>query len=87
MLVIRTDDHYDYVDDLLLDSLIKSNQIVKFKRNRAWVTVGIAPIRANKRGRVLNGTDRLTINDSIFIREYRRAISEQLCLVPRCIGQ
>jgi len=75
MLVIRTNNQYDYVDDFLLDSLIKSNEIVKFKRNRAWVTVGIAPIRANKRDRVCNGADRLAINDSIFVREYRKASS------------
>ena len=73
MLVIRTDNHYDYVDDFMLDSLIKSKEIVKFKRNTAWVTVREASIRANKRDRVFNGTDRLAINDSIFVREYRRA--------------
>ena len=56
MLVIAPITNSDYVDDFLLDSLIKSNEIVKFKRNRAWVTVGIAPIRANKRDRVFNGT-------------------------------
>jgi hypothetical protein len=72
MLVIRTDNHYDYVDDVILDSLIKSKEIVKFKRNTAWVTVGEIPVRANPRDRVFNGTDRLAINDSIFVREYRR---------------
>jgi hypothetical protein len=73
MLVIRTDNRYDYVDDCMLDSLIKSKEIVKFKRNTAWVTVGVAPIRANKRDRVFNGTDRLAINDLMFVREYRKA--------------
>jgi len=73
MLVIRTDNHYDYVNDFMLDSLIKSKEIVKFKRNSAWVTVGEVPIRTNQRDRILNGTDRLAINDSIFVREYRRA--------------
>jgi hypothetical protein len=77
MLVIRTDNHYDYVNDFILDSLIKSKQIVKFKRNTEWVNVGAAPIRGNKQDRVFNDTNsnsnRLAINDSIFIREYRRA--------------
>ena len=75
MLVIRTDNHYDYVNDFMLDSLIKSKQIVKFKRNAEWVNVGAVPIRGNKQDRVFNGTnsDRLAMNDSIFIREYRRA--------------
>ena len=73
MLVIRTDNHYDYVDDSMLESLIKSKEIVKFKRNTAWVTVGEVPIRANKRDRAFKGADRLAINDLIFVREYRRA--------------
>ena len=75
MLVIRTDNHYDYVNDFMLDSLIKSKQIVKFKRNTEWVNVGKAPIGGFKQDIVFNGTNsnRLAINDSIFIREYRRA--------------
>ena len=75
MLVIRTDNHYDYVNDFILDSLIKSKQIVKFKRNTGWVNVGADPLRGNKQDRVFNGTNsnRLAMNDSIFIREYRRA--------------
>jgi len=73
MLVIRNDNHYDYVNDTMLDSLIKSKEIVKFKRNAEWVKVGAAPIRGNKPDRVFNGNNKLAINDSIFIREYRRA--------------
>jgi hypothetical protein len=75
MLVIRNDNHYDYVNDVMLDSLIESKQIVKFKRNTKWVNVQTAPVRSNKKDRVFNGTNsnRLAINDSIFIREYRKA--------------
>ena len=75
MLVMRTDNHYDYVKDFMLDSLIKSKQIVKFKLNAEWVNVGSDSIRGIKQERVLNGSNskRLAINDSIFIREYRRA--------------
>jgi hypothetical protein len=75
MLVVRTDNHYDYVNDFMLDSLIKSKQIVKFKRNTGWVNVKENQIRDSKQDRVFNGTNsnRLAINDSIFIREYRRA--------------
>jgi len=75
MLVVRTDNHYDYVNDFMLDSLIKSKQIVKFKRNTVWVNVKENQIRDSKQDRVFNGTNsnRLAINDSIFIREYRRA--------------
>jgi hypothetical protein len=73
MLVIRTDDHYDYVDDSLLDSLIKSKNIARFKRNTEWVTVGSYPMRVISRHKAVNGADRLAINDSIFVREYCRA--------------
>ena len=75
MLVVRTDNHYDYVNDFMLGSLIKSKQIVKFKRNAGWVNMQADPIRGNKQDRVFNGTNsnRLAMSDSIFIREYRRA--------------
>jgi len=75
MLVIRTDNHYDYVNDFMVDSLIKSKEIVKFKHNTEWVGVGAEPIRGNKQDRVFNGTNsnRLAINDSIFVRADRRA--------------
>ena len=72
MLVVRTDNHYDYVNDTMLDSLIKSKEIVEFKRNTEWVKVGAAPIMGNKPDRVFKGNNRLAINDSIFIREYHR---------------
>jgi hypothetical protein len=73
MLVVCTDNHYDYVSDFMLDSLIKSKQIVKFKRNTEWVNVGSVPIRGNKQNRVFNSTNsnRLAVNDSIFVRADR----------------
>ncbi|GAB6269531.1 MAG: hypothetical protein PHW12_07045 [Smithella sp.] len=74
MLVVRNDNHYDCVDDFMLDSLIKSKEIVKFKRNTEWVKVGVAPIRSNKPDREFNGNNRLAINDSIFVRADRNAI-------------
>ena len=75
MLVVRTDNHYDYINDFMLDSLIKSKQIVKFKRNTGWVNVGENQIRDSKQDRVFNDTNsnRLAINDLVFIHEYRRA--------------
>lgn len=57
MLVVRTDNHYDYVNYFMLDSLIKSKQIVKFKRNTGWVNVGADQIRDGKQDRVFNGTN------------------------------
>lgn len=73
MLVIRNDNHYDYVNDTTLDSLIKSKEIVKFKRNTEWVKVEAAPIRGNKQDRVFHGNSRLAINDLIFVRADRKA--------------
>jgi hypothetical protein len=74
MLVIRTDKRYDYVDDFMLENLIKSKEIIKFKRNTEWVSIGTAPAPAGEstQNSAFNA-DRLAINDSIFVREYRKA--------------
>lgn len=72
VLVVRTDNHYDYVNDFMLDSMIKSKEIVKFKRNTEWVNVGAAPVRDSKQNRVFH-SNRLAINDSIFVRADRSA--------------
>jgi hypothetical protein len=73
MLVMRNDKHYDYVNDFMLDGLIKSKKIVKFKRNTEWVNAEAAPIRGNKPDRVFHSSNRLAINDSIFVRADRSA--------------
>jgi hypothetical protein len=70
--VLRTGNSYDYVKDFMLDSLIESKGIVKFRRNTGWVTIGADPIRKNKRDSLFNDTDSIAVNDSIFVREYRR---------------
>jgi len=62
--VIRVGNHYDYVTDFMLETLIKSKEIVKFKSSTGWVTIGAYPI---------SGDDRLAVNDAIFVREYLRA--------------
>jgi hypothetical protein len=50
--VIRKDNHFDYVKDFMLDLLIASKTIVKFKRSSGWVTIGVDPIRMKKRAPV-----------------------------------
>ena len=70
--VLRTGNIYDYVKDSMLDSLIESQGIVKFRRNTGWVTIGADPVRKNKRGSLFNDTDKIAVNDSIYVREYRR---------------
>lgn len=69
--VIRAGNHYDYVKDFILDSLIESRSIVKFRRSTGWVTIGTDPIRGSKRENVITGIGKSTHNDSIFVREYR----------------
>jgi hypothetical protein len=71
--VMRTGNSYDYVKDFMLDRLIESERIVKFKRSTGWVTIGAEPIRRNRRDSQFSDTDRIAVNDSVFVREYRRA--------------
>jgi len=71
--VMRTGNSYDYVKDFMLDSLIEAKGIVKFKRSTGWVTIGAEPIRKNKRDSLFNDTDKIEVNDSMYVREYRRA--------------
>ena len=71
--VMRTGNSYDYVKDFMLDSLIEAKGIVKFKRSTGWVTIGAEPIRKNKRDSLFNDTDTIEVNDSMYVREYRRA--------------
>jgi len=39
------DDRYDYVKDFMLEPLIKSGAVRKFRRSTGWVRVGVDPIR------------------------------------------
>jgi hypothetical protein len=59
--IVRTDNRYDYVKDFILDILIESKEIFKFKRSTGWVTLGVDPIRRSKRDSVFNGTDRRAV--------------------------
>ena len=70
--VMRTGNRYDYVKDYMLDSLIESKAIVRFKRRTGWVAIGADPIRRNKRDSLSDDTDRIEVNDSTYVREYRR---------------
>lgn len=47
--VAYNDNRYDYVTEKILDNLIESNNIVKFKRITGWVTVGVDPLRKANR--------------------------------------
>ncbi|MGZ3578862.1 MAG: GSU3473 family protein [Syntrophales bacterium] len=56
--VVRVDNRYDYVKDFILDILIESKEIVKFKRRTGWVTIGVDPIRRSHRDIPFHGPDR-----------------------------
>jgi hypothetical protein len=47
--ILRTDNHFDYVKEFILDDLIDSAVIAKFKRITGWVTVGKDVTRKNRR--------------------------------------
>jgi hypothetical protein len=59
--IVRTGDKYDYVKGFMLDSLIESKGIVRFKRSTGWVTIETDTIRGSKRDSVFNGTDRRAV--------------------------
>ena len=47
--VINSDNRFDYVKDDILEHLIKSNAIKRFRRASGWVTVGVDPVRQSQR--------------------------------------
>ena len=48
--VMFPDNHHDFVKPGMLDPLIESRKIAKFKRSSGWVTIGIDPVRMTRRG-------------------------------------
>lgn len=68
--IIRENNQHDYIMDFMLDSLIDSKKIVKFKRRKGWVTIGADRIRANNRYSAFNGDDRRAANNPTFIHHY-----------------
>ena len=43
------DNRFDYVKEHILDTLIETEKIAKFRRSTGWVTLGLDPIRTTKR--------------------------------------
>lgn len=41
----KLNNNYDYVKDRMLQVLIESGGIARFRRSSGWVTVGVDPIR------------------------------------------
>jgi len=64
--VIYTDNHYDYVKDFMLDDLIESQKIAKFRRSTGWVTIGVDQIRARNNKRTYDGIERRSAITSLY---------------------
>jgi len=43
------DNRFDYVKENILDALIETKKITRFRRSTGWVTLGLDPIRTAKR--------------------------------------
>lgn len=76
--VIRSDNRSDSVQDYMLDDLIETHDIVKFKRGTEWVTIGTHQTRRQKPQTAFKDKERRAARDSIFTREYRNAYSSSL---------
>jgi len=53
-----TDDRYDFVKDFMLETLIASGAIAKFRRSTGWVQVGVDPVRKTRLSEQYNGDER-----------------------------
>jgi len=47
--VIRRDNSVEIVEDYFLQILLDMDEVASFKRSTGWVTVGVDPIRNNRR--------------------------------------
>ena len=64
--VIFTDNHYDYVKDFVLDDLIDTQKIARFRRSTGWVIIGADPIRKRDNKRTYNGIERRSAIASMY---------------------
>jgi len=64
--VIYIDKHYDYVKDFMLDNLIESQKIARFRRSTGWVTIGVDPVRKIKNKRTYDGIERRAAVASLY---------------------
>jgi hypothetical protein len=53
-----TNDRYDYVKDFMLDSLIESGAITRFRRRSGWVQIGVDQVRKGRQQGVYGGIER-----------------------------
>lgn len=56
--VMYPDNNYDYVKEFMLDNLIDTGKITKFRREGHWVSIGVDPVRNSKRQIVFTGVEK-----------------------------
>lgn len=76
--VIRSDNRRDSVEESMLDGLIETNDIIKFKRGKKWVTTGTHPIGKQRYKKALKDNEKRAAGDSSFADQYRKAYSSSL---------
>ena len=53
-----SNNHYDYINDSVLDNFIEAGVIIKFLRSSGWATIGVDPIRVRAPGTDYDGIER-----------------------------
>ena len=61
--ILRNNNQYDFVKGFILNTLIESKRIVKFKRSTGWVTLGTDPMRDVNRKSLSISSDRRTAGE------------------------
>jgi hypothetical protein len=62
--LIMSDGTQIHVTPRVLDVLLDTNRVIKFKRSSGWVTIGLDPVRAKRRSdycEIYNGIERRVI--------------------------
>ncbi len=62
--LIMSDGTQIHVTPRVLDVLLDTNRVIKFRRSTGWVTIGLDPVRAKRRSdfcEIYNGTERRVI--------------------------
>jgi hypothetical protein len=56
--VILANKKYDYVKDFMLGNLIETGDVVGFRRDSGWVTIGTDPVRSSRANNEYQGIER-----------------------------
>ena len=56
-----SNNHYDYINDSVLDNFIEAGVIIKFLRSSGWATIGVDPIRVRAPGTNYDGIERRSV--------------------------